>query len=134
MLDLYNSGFESFCSGRKERLLLAGDDSEICIWHLLIGKKLWYDESLFFHHFIIKSRLSKDYLLNITEGFQMSEKILNLYKEVLFYKESNKFTRIKILFRRFKNLLFNYKNYFPIYYKLNHINKSLTNYLKLGHQ
>ena len=52
MNNLYHSGFISLCSGRKEGILLAGDDSEICKWHLWIGKKLCYNEQLIFKHYI----------------------------------------------------------------------------------
>jgi hypothetical protein len=40
---------------------ISGGDSEICEWFRIAGYKLWYDERLFFTHFIeplINAKLS----------------------------------------------------------------------------
>ena len=130
LLQLYESGFESFCSGRKEGLLLSGDDSEICKWHILIGKKLWYDESLVFKHFIEKHRLEKVYLSRLIEGFNLSREFLSLYDEVIFYENSSRISKVKIQVRRLISLLFVYRKYSLKYLKLQQINKSKKNYFK----
>jgi glycosyltransferase involved in cell wall biosynthesis len=130
LLRLYESGFESFCSGRKEGLLLSGDDSEICKWHILIGKKLWYDESLVFKHFIEKHRLQKDYLSRLIQGFNLSTEYLTLYDEVIFYENSSRISKLKIQTRRLIGLLFDYRKYSLKYLKLLQINKFKMNYFK----
>lgn len=130
LLQLYESGFESFCSGRKEGLLLSGDDSEICKWHILIGKKLWFDESLVFKHFIEKHRLQKDYLSRLIEGFNLSTEYLTLYDEVIFYENSSRISKLKIQTRRLIGLLFDYRKYSLKYLKLLQINKFKMNYFK----
>jgi glycosyltransferase involved in cell wall biosynthesis len=130
MIQLYESGFESFCTGRKGGLLLSGDDSEICKWHLLIGKKLWYDESLVFKHFIENHRLQKEYLSRLIDGFNIAGEYLSLYDEVLFYQKSSQIIKVKIQIKRLKNLLFDYKNFSLKYFKLKKIKKASLNYFK----
>ncbi len=85
MLRLYSSGFTSFCTGRMANELTAGDDSEICKWHILIGKKLWFDENLIYFHFIEKNRLNKTYLQGIMDGFLKASPYLSIYDNLIFY-------------------------------------------------
>ncbi len=77
-------GIQSLLSGRKGNELLAGDDSEMCRWILLLGYQLWYDEKLQFQHFIPQTRLTLEYKDRMWEGFKKSyywmEKYDNLIK------------------------------------------------------
>ena len=130
LLQLYESGFESFCSGRKKGLLLSGDDSEICKWNILIGKKLWYDESLVFKHYIEKHRLEKEYLSQLIEGFNLSREFLTLYDEIIFYQNSSRISKLKIQVRSLMSLLFAYRKYTLKYHKLLQIKKYTRNYFK----
>jgi glycosyltransferase involved in cell wall biosynthesis len=99
LLKMYESGFKHFCVGRMGNVLLAGDDSEISKWHILIGEKLWYDDQLSFKHFIPDNRLNKEYLLNIMNGFDLSKNHLD--KLDLFIYLSNIYStkrKIRMLF------------------------------------
>lgn len=81
--DLLESGFKSFCSGRSGESLLAGDDSEICKWHILAGYELWYEQELLFDHFMPEVRLTKSYLDNMKIGFKKSQVFLRVYDKVI---------------------------------------------------
>lgn len=130
LLQLYSAGFNSLCTGRKDKELISGDDSEICKWHILIGKKLWYDESLVFRHFIENHKLKKDYLEKLYDGFNLSGEILNLYDEVISYEKSRRLKKIIFHIRRLKNLLFDYKKFSLKYHYHSQLKKSLINYFK----
>ena len=82
-LKLLTSGFSFYCSGRKNNKLLAGDDNEICKWFILAGYKLWYNEDLYYKHYIPTERLKKEYLIKITEGFIISSEYLSKYNLVI---------------------------------------------------
>ena len=49
---LLSAGFKSILTGREGKLLMSGDDAEICRWFIIAGYKIWYYEDLFFKHFI----------------------------------------------------------------------------------
>lgn len=96
VLRLFNSGFCFNLSLHKGKPV--GEDSELCLWFLILGFKLWYDESLFFNHYIPESRLTKNYLLDLQYGSSYSRKYLN---NLFFYKK--RFEKIKRFL--FSNLL-----------------------------
>jgi glycosyltransferase involved in cell wall biosynthesis len=102
IIRIYKSGFKNFCSGRKGEILLAGDDSEICLWHVLLGFEIWYDETLHLKHYIPVKRLSKQELQKMKMGFASSEEFLNIYKEIIYFRKSklNRFTNsVKLLLK-----------------------------------
>ncbi|HVX25703.1 MAG TPA: glycosyltransferase [Parafilimonas sp.] len=71
--------------GRKENVLLAGDDSEICYRCLIIGYKLYYDENLKLKHYIPAYKLTADYNEGLKKGFSISGAILNKYAAFVYY-------------------------------------------------
>jgi len=83
---ILENGFKPFLTGRKRKLPLSGEDSEICCAFRLAGWKLWYDEQLKLKHFIPKKRLKWKYLCKMSRGFGASHVILDIYK-VLNSKE-----------------------------------------------
>lgn len=74
-------------TGRKEKLLLAGDDSEICKWIILMGYQLVSSDSLTFIHIIQKKRLNNKYLKSIIKGIAYSEPILSVYNSIILKKQ-----------------------------------------------
>jgi glycosyltransferase involved in cell wall biosynthesis len=103
--DLFSSGFKSLLKGRTGKSLSAGEDSELCFAWIILGWKLWYDDSLKLKHFIPESRLSISYLEKMYEGFGKAEVILSLYRGCLNKNVANKpnwilqiLVAIKILF------------------------------------
>lgn len=108
-------------TGRKGNLLLAGDDSEICKWILLMGYKLQPSDSLIFTHIIQKKRLNNTYLKSIIKGITFSEPILATYnciilkeKSVQYYKHL--FMYICLLLKSVLQSSFNLHKSIYIYY------------------
>lgn len=57
---IIESGFYHLTTDRKGNNLDSGGDVEICLWHKIVGFKLWYDEDLMFNHFMPEKRLNKE--------------------------------------------------------------------------
>lgn len=62
-------GARHLLTDRTGTTLSSGGDYEICMWHVLAGYRLWYDEGLVLKHFIPKERLTKEYCGHLQEGF-----------------------------------------------------------------
>lgn len=76
---IINNKYPLFLTGRKGNLLLAGDDSEICKWIILMGYKLEASDALTFKHVLPKNRLNITYLKKMLQGFGYAAPILNIY-------------------------------------------------------
>ena len=76
----YSIGVKPLLTGRVGRKQLAGDDSEICLWIILAGYRLYFSPSLKFTHFIPHSRLSLDNLSAMKSGFRASSAYLDSYR------------------------------------------------------
>ena len=76
------NGFLSLLDDRKQNTLSSGGDTELCWVMLFAGREIFFDELLFFKHFIPPSRLSKDYLLNLTLSSLYPVIILSIYSFV----------------------------------------------------
>ena len=61
-LKSFNKMYPSILVGRKGEILSSGEDTEFCYRLLLMGYRLFYDETLTFVHFISKERWSPDYI------------------------------------------------------------------------
>lgn len=92
-LQLINQQFPLLLVGRKGDILLAGDDSELCMRSLIAGYKLFYDERLFFEHYVPQSKLTADYNNGLRKGFSLSNQILNKYKIFIYYISGSNFIR-----------------------------------------
>ncbi len=128
MLALYSAGFTSLCTDRKGNELSSGGDSELCKWHILIGKKLWYDDGLIFKHYIENHRLQKEYHIRLIEGFNSAMESLSLYDEVLYYEQSRFTTRVKIQIRDIFKYLRNVNNIRIRHKKIKKIKLALRSY------
>lgn len=121
-LNFLNHGFQFFCTGRKGDDLLAGEDAEICKWYLLAGKKLWYDESLVFKHFIPEKRLTKEYFKSLEQGINSSLPILSIYNDVFRDSKATRSIRkrdlIKLTIDIIWSKLFNRAELYKFRYKL----------------
>lgn len=71
--------------GRTGKELSSGDDSEYCMRLVLMGYKLYYDERLFYHHFISSNRLTESYIQNLEQSFKNSYGTQVLYSELIQY-------------------------------------------------
>lgn len=112
---LYAANFKSLLLGRKAEVLSSGDDSEICLWVILMGYKLWYLEDLKFKHFITKVRLNKNYLKKLKLGHKQSHVVLDTYRRFYHLIVSNNGYNLKrnqkkkYLKKGIKGILFNHK-------------------------
>lgn len=127
MLRLFESGFKSLLLGRTEDKLASGDDSEICKWVIIMGYKLWYLDDLRFKHYIIKTRLTDDYVEKMFEGHYDSHKILNFYNEFIHYLNSRNIASNKNLF--FEGVF----DYIKATIKPNEINRLIAQF-KIGNK
>jgi len=85
-LNLITAGFSLLNSDRKGDEIISGGDSEICEWFLIAGYKLWYDERLFFTHFIEPFRLTQNYLGILHSSFQVAQNSYIMYYQ--FYRQN----------------------------------------------
>ena len=109
LIQLFNSGFTPLLTGRRGKLLTAGEDAELCFALRACGWKLWYSPQLSLKHFIPSFKVDWNYLLKMYKGFGASRVFLKIY---LFFLNGHK--RLK-LFRWF-----------------HHFRKDLTSIFKLG--
>ncbi|MGV8879813.1 MAG: glycosyltransferase [Sphingobacteriaceae bacterium] len=86
---LFNEAFfqqPSLLTDRKGKSIAAGGDSEICMRFLLMNYNLFYDERLFFTHYIPHDRLTIDYKKSLFDGVVLSRKILTIYEQQIIIK------------------------------------------------
>ena len=76
---LYSSGFKNMLSDRKGKKLSSGGDVELVYALKLIGYSIYFDERLYFKHYMPKSRLTFDYLIKIRKSMYYSNFILGMY-------------------------------------------------------
>jgi hypothetical protein len=81
--DLLDKGFVFQTVGRKGKKLTSGEDSELCLSVQIMGKQIWYDETLVFHHFIEEHRLTENYLKRLKFGIFTSSIYCNFYLKFL---------------------------------------------------
>lgn len=93
----FQSGCEFALTDRKGMQLSSGGDSEICLWYLIAGYKLWYDDRLLFYHFMPAQRLTTAYLKKLLEGHADSARYIfdyvRLLKGLSFYQKIKTFVR-----------------------------------------
>lgn len=113
MVKAFDKNFPFLLMGRKENILLAGDDSEVCKRILLLGYNLFYNEKLHYQHYIPVNRLTWSYKKNMFLGFRNSIPILNKYDIILTEIKLKKITQIKkiilLSLKAIKQLLFKWR-------------------------
>lgn len=94
MKKVFSQQHPMLLTGRKEGILLAGDDNEICRRILMLGFDLYYSNALKFKHFIEERRLNIDYCNKMIEGIKISNEIVRFYSYVYI---KNKYTWMKFI-------------------------------------
>lgn len=79
LVAILEKNIHTLLTDRKGTELSSGGDSEMCQWNIILGLKLWYDESLVLHHFITRNRLTKEYYERLILGFDKMSDVLGLY-------------------------------------------------------
>ncbi len=116
----------SLLIGRKGEELSSGEDAELCARIILLGYTLYYDEKLFYHHFISAERLTKTYFKNLIQGHKKSYDLIKYYWDYIDYInqpknvkwEITKESIYRILLSFLKTQNFNRKYYFLRLYLL----------------
>lgn len=80
LLEIFNSGFQPFFTGRKLANLSAGDDVELCLLMQLKGFEIWFDPTLHFYHAIPERRLQWDYYLKMKAGIAAGAAVFFAYE------------------------------------------------------
>ncbi|REE81993.1 glycosyltransferase involved in cell wall biosynthesis [Lutibacter oceani] len=87
---LKSLGFQQLLKGRVGKSLSSGEDTEYCYALRLLGKKMWFDERLYFKHFMTDGRLSLDYVSRLRKAMAYSNFILWPYLDILNKKPKTK--------------------------------------------
>lgn len=107
---LHNLGFEQQLSCRKGTALSSGGDTEHSYALRLLGYKIWYDERLYFKHFMTNGRLNLNYVKRLRKAMSDSNFTLIPYKDFFSNttqtEASMKKTAIKQLKKHWKRNLF----------------------------
>tara|TARA_R110002012_G_scaffold319389_2_gene539632 strand:+ start:14588 stop:15580 length:993 start_codon:yes stop_codon:yes gene_type:complete len=82
-LELKSLGFEHLLSCRKGDSLSSGGDTEYCYALRLLGYKIWYDERLYFKHFMTAGRLNLSYVSRLRKAMAYSNFVLWAYLDIL---------------------------------------------------
>lgn len=81
--ELEAQGFKQFLQGRTGKKLSSGEDTEYCYALRLLGYKMWFDERLYFKHYMTKERLHLSYVMRIRKAMAHSNFILWPYLDLL---------------------------------------------------
>lgn len=82
-LQLRKLGFNPLLTCRKGETLSSGGDTEYCYALRLLGYKIWYDERLYFRHFMSQGRLNLKYLSRLRKAMSFSNFVLWPYLDLL---------------------------------------------------
>lgn len=63
---VFNAGIQPRIVGRQGGTLTSGDDSEICVWFIMLGYRIWYENELVIQHYMPVERLADDYYMKFT--------------------------------------------------------------------
>lgn len=102
---LKEQGFEHLLTDRVGKQLSSGGDTEYCYALRLIGYKIWYDERLYFQHFMTSERLSLNYVSRIRRAMITSNFTLWPYLDVLKCRPRSRFDFMKEAFKDLPRLL-----------------------------
>ncbi|SRX55336.1 glycosyltransferase [Aequorivita sp. CIP111184] len=80
---LKKHGFKHLLSDRIGKKLSSGGDTEYCYALRLLGYKVWYDERLYFKHYMTTERLSIKYVSRIRHAMNESNFTLWAYLDLL---------------------------------------------------
>jgi glycosyltransferase involved in cell wall biosynthesis len=88
--EILNIGFKDFLTGRKgNSVLMAGEDTEMCLLVRLLGYKIYYSKRLNYKHNVKIDRINWSSILSLYEGFSRSQVYFDIYTQI-FFTQSNK--------------------------------------------
>jgi glycosyltransferase involved in cell wall biosynthesis len=98
-LQLKQLGFKHLLTDRIGNKLNSGGDTEYTFALRLIGYRLWFDDRLYFKHFMSQGRLNLKYLSRLRQARTHSNFILWPYLDLLKGEISNKRDLLKYAFK-----------------------------------
>ncbi len=100
-LQLQELGFTHLLSDRVGKQLSSGGDTEYCYALRLLGYKIWFDERLYFKHYMTNARLQLPYVKRIRKAMAHSNFVLWPYLDLLQGKQQTPSTFLKKAFKGF---------------------------------
>ena len=82
-IELKTLGFAHLLSCRKGNNLSSGGDTEYSYALRLLGYKIWYDERLYFTHYMTAGRMHLEYLSRLRKAMSYSNFVLQSYTDLL---------------------------------------------------
>ncbi len=82
--EVLDKGFVFQSLGRTGSNLSSGEDSELCLAIQILGRHIYYDESLTFQHFIEPHRISLGYFKSLTNNMDKSGFYGRFYRDYFF--------------------------------------------------
>lgn len=80
---LKQRGFKNMLSDRKGNLLSSGGDVELIYGIKLLNIPIMFNDLLFFHHYMPKSRMTWEYLIRLRNSMHWSNFVLDMYLDCL---------------------------------------------------
>ena len=99
-------GFKPLLTCRKGNTLASGGDTEYSYVLRLLGYKMWYDERLYFKHFMPVGRMSLDYVSRIRKAMSESNFVVKAYLDKLNGRKQTQKKYFKNFLRQIKHHLF----------------------------
>ena len=118
---LNSTSFKHLLTTKRGKLMVSGEDDEICYALKLIDYKIWYDSRLELQHFIPQNRLNEDYLKRLMFGSATAILACEPYQHVLAHRknlnyEPKFFSRLQYLFSLIKFLIKENVNFLARYF------------------
>lgn len=105
-----DDGFPLLLSDRKGNVLSSGGDSEICARIVLMGYRLWFDDTLQLDHYIHGEKLTETYRKRLYEGHDAAAVILEKYRRLIIEKKLSGIARLKRFISLALSLIFQGKD------------------------
>ena len=111
LLDLIDSGYRFYLTGRAQTQTISGDDLELCWLMQLMGYEIHYSEDMKFFHSMPRSRMTTDYLIIMKSGTAEGSALLFAYRYFFRFSDSGIFQfSIAYFFQALKSGLVYFKN------------------------
>jgi glycosyltransferase involved in cell wall biosynthesis len=94
-LNLEKRGFNPLLTCRKGDTLSSGGDTEYSFVLRLIGFKMWFDERLYFKHYMTEGRLNLTYLRKLRKGMSTANVELKCYVDELNARPLSRYFYLK---------------------------------------
>jgi len=101
-LQLNKLGFKPLLTCRKGNALSSGGDTEYSYVLRLLGYKMWYDERLYFKHYMPNGRMNLNYISRIRKAMSESNFVVHVYLDELAGKTVTRKNILKEFFRAIK--------------------------------